>query len=76
MAPLDTSAKAAAMQLEIQRRLSPGDRLRIALEMSETARALALGGLRVRFPNWTAHQLQRELLRQAFSPGDLPVPLR
>jgi hypothetical protein len=38
-------------------------RLRLALEMSESMRNVALAGLRARQPELTADQLSRELMR-------------
>lgn len=61
----DTSDEAAELQLRIQRSLGGEARLRLAIEMSETARALALAGLRERHPSWTARELLHELVRLA-----------
>lgn len=59
----DTTPDAAAVQSEIFRRMSPEMRLRIALQMSESMRNVALAGLRSRRPELTPDQLFRELLR-------------
>lgn len=61
----DTSAAARDEQLRAFRRLSPAERVALACQMSDEARALAADGLRGRNPNLTATQLQvalRELL--------------
>jgi hypothetical protein len=56
--------------------MTPAQRLEIALDMSLAAREFALAGLRLRHPDWTETQLQREILRYAFLPGELPEALR
>ena len=50
----DTSPDAAHIQQEIFRRMSPAERLRMALEMSESIRNFARAGLRSRRPELTA----------------------
>ena len=74
--PLDTSAKAEAVQLAIQRRLTSVERLRIALDMSQTARDLAIARLRTLFPTRTDAELRLELLRQLLPPSELPPALK
>jgi hypothetical protein len=59
----DTSADAATLQLDIFRRMTTAERLRMALEMSESMRGVALAGLRSRHPEMGAEELSRELLR-------------
>lgn len=61
--PFDTHPEAAAIQQEIFRRMSTAERLRLALEMSESLRNVALAGLRSRQPELTAEELSRELMR-------------
>jgi CHASE2 domain-containing sensor protein len=68
----DTSPDAARVQLEAQRRLGEDGRLRMALDMSLAARALAAAGIRENHPDWDEQQVRRELLRLAFAPADLP----
>jgi len=72
----DTSPEAQAAQTEVYRKMTPVQRLEIAFEMSLAAREFALAGLRLRHPDWTETQLQREILRYAFLPGELPEALR
>ena len=50
MIPIDTTAKAAALQIEVLKRLSPAQRLGLAIDMSEFARGLALLRLKAQFP--------------------------
>ena len=68
----DTSATAAEVQLNAQRRLGEIGRLRMAFDMSLAARALAAAGIRQDHPDWNEMQVTRELLRSAFAPADLP----
>jgi len=72
----DTTPKALAAQTEVYRKMTPAQRLEIAFDMSLAAREFALAGLRLRHPDWTEAQLQREILRYAFLPGELPEALR
>lgn len=71
----DTTAAAARVQLEAQRRLGEAGRLRVALDMSITARALAAAGIRREHPEWDDARVRRELLRLAFAPARLPPGL-
>jgi len=61
--PSDTSPEVAAIQAEIFRRMTPSQRLRMALEMSESMRNVALSGLRSRRPDLNEEELSRELMR-------------
>lgn len=72
----DTSAKAQAVQLQIQGAMSGEQRLLLAFEMSLFARELAMEGIRHDHPHWSEAQVARELLRLAFLPEPLPLPLR
>jgi hypothetical protein len=46
----DTSAEAEAIQIEIFRRMSSAEKVRIVADADQAARSLALAGLRRRFP--------------------------
>lgn len=70
--PFDTTPEAAAIQEEIFRRMTTAQRLRLALQMSESLRNVALAGLRSRQPELNADQLSRELLRIMY--GFAPQP--
>jgi hypothetical protein len=72
----DTTPEALAAQTEVYRKMTPVQRLEIAFEMSLAAREFALARLRIEHPDWTEKQLQREILRYAFLPGELPEALR
>jgi len=71
----DTSRDAAAVQLEIHRKLSGEQRLLLALEMSQFARDLCSARIRQEHPDWSEVQVKRELLRLAFLPNPLPAGL-
>jgi hypothetical protein len=66
----DTSPEAAAIQQAIFRRMTPEQRLHLALEMSESMRDIALAGLRSRRPELSEAELSRELIRLMY--GVLP----
>jgi hypothetical protein len=61
--PSDTTPEAIAIQQEVFRRMTTAERLRMALEMSESIRNVALAGLRSRRPELTPPELSSELLR-------------
>ena len=64
----DTSVAARNVQLEAFRRLSPAERVAIAMQMSEEARRVATDGLRHRHPGMSGSQIDdatRRLLRRA-----------
>lgn len=43
--------------------MTPGERLALAMEMSDAARALTESGVRRRHPDWTAERVRAEVLR-------------
>ena len=61
--PSETSPEADAIQLEIFRRMTPEQRLKITLDLSEEMRNISLAGLRSRHPELTEEELRRELMR-------------
>jgi hypothetical protein len=58
----DTSPEARRVQLEALRRLSGSERVAMAFEMSESARALTEAGIRDRHPDWSDEQVHTELM--------------
>jgi hypothetical protein len=68
----DTHPDAAAVQLRIFRSMTAEQRLRMALEMSESLREVALAGVRSRRPGLDADSARRELLRIMY--GFAPRP--
>ena len=61
-ASLDTSREAERVQFKKWRAMSPGQRLSLAVSMSQSVRALALAGVRQRYPDASARE---QLLRLA-----------
>ena len=76
MRSLDTTIEADALQRQIWRRLGGPSRLRLALDMSVAARALALARLRDRHPDYSELDLKKALLRLTFATDTLPPPLQ
>lgn len=66
LVPLDTSPEAAAVQREAIRRMTPEERVRTAVRMSEEARRLTLDGLRHRYPDASEAELRRVMLRRVY----------
>ena len=64
--PLDTSADADRAQLEVYRRMTGAQRLKIALDMSEFVRECAKSRIRKRHPEMTEEQVARELIREMY----------
>ena len=59
----DTSPEAAVIHRKILRRMTPEQRIKMALEMSESMRSVARAGLRYRHPELSEEELSRELMR-------------
>ena len=57
----DTSPEAEAVQLEGLRRMSPAERLQLALDLTQTSRETALTGLRLRHPLANEQELRLRL---------------
>jgi hypothetical protein len=70
MLPLDTSPNADRVQLDILRRMSAEERLRLAIDLSEFARKLAFVRIEGDRPGLTRPQLIREFLRCVLPPED------
>jgi hypothetical protein len=68
----ESTDHADRLQLDIQRRMSPEQRLRLAFEMSDLARELSRARIRQQHPDWNDEQVTRELVRAAFSPHPSP----
>jgi hypothetical protein len=63
MKPLDTSADAEKVQIEIFRRMSPEKRLQSAALLSENCRTLLAEGIRKRHPNYNEEQVRLAVIR-------------
>ena len=68
-------ARGRGGSVEVIARLTVARRLELAFEISEMARALARARLREEHADWDDADLDRELLRLAFAPDDLPPGL-
>jgi len=71
----DTSAEAQARQLEAWRRMTPGERLAVAAEMSDALRGLVEAGIRSRRPDATASEVQAAVAEALLGP-ELAAALR
>jgi hypothetical protein len=58
--PLDTSERAAEIQIEIVRRKTGAERLRTALDLSNLARRLAFARIRRKHPDLSEREVVRE----------------
>jgi len=61
---VDTAPGAREAQVVAVRRLGPSDRLRLAVEMSEDARRIAIEGEQRRHPELTATEARGAVLRR------------
>lgn len=68
----DTSPEIAAMQLEIRRRMTPEQRLQVAFELSDTARAFRKAGIRREHPEWSELEVMHQIIREAFHSEPVP----
>jgi|RhiMetdeSRZDD1v2_1073273.scaffolds.fasta_scaffold2396209_1 hypothetical protein len=76
MTPFDTSSAANEVQLDILRRMSGTQRLRMAIDLSEIARELAFARIAGGHPSLSKTQLIREFLHCVLPEGDYPPGLR
>jgi hypothetical protein len=61
--PADTTPEAAWVQIEVFRRMAPGKRLRMALHLSDSLRAIVAAGVKSRHPEFNAEQIKLEVIR-------------
>jgi hypothetical protein len=61
--PPDTTPEAARVQLEIYRRMPPGQRLRLVLALSDSLRAVVAAGVRTRHPEFNAQEVKLSVAR-------------
>jgi Rv0078B-related antitoxin len=74
--PFDTKPEIAAMQLQIRRAMTPEQRFRLALEISNYCREIRRAGIKRDHPDWSEKQVMIELFRLAFFPDPLPAWVR
>lgn len=68
--PLDTRPDAGAVQREVLSRLTGAERLRVAFELSEATRRLALAGLKRRMAEPGEPELVRALIKLCYGRDD------
>ena len=66
---LDTSMAALERQRETFRRMTPGERLAVAAEMSDEIRAVTEAGIRARHPDYSDDQVRAELVGILLGPS-------
>lgn len=59
----DTSPEAERVQMELLRRMSVAERLRLLEGLNELVRTVALAGIRTRFPNAAQEELEFQFAR-------------
>jgi hypothetical protein len=64
MRPLDTSPEAWAVFLDIQRRMTPGEKIARVFELSARVKAMAEAGLRQRYPEASDEEIRMRAIRQ------------
>jgi two-component sensor histidine kinase len=62
--PLDTSPEAWAVFLDIQRRMTPEEKIARVFELSERVKAMAEAGLRHRYPDASDEEIRMRAIRQ------------
>jgi hypothetical protein len=62
----DTTPRAAAIQLQLYRELSPSQRVQIAVELSEAVRATTFAGIRRRHPEYSEQEVGRSFLHLVY----------
>jgi hypothetical protein len=73
---LDSAPDALAVQREVWQRIGPTARIRLAVEMSEEARRIALAGARSREPMLSDAELRSRLLRSLYGVESVPASNR
>lgn len=66
MAPSDATPAARRVQLEVHRRLTPAERLRSAIDMSDFAHRLAEAGVRMRHGERSEADVRRLLVETLY----------
>jgi hypothetical protein len=72
----DTTPAAERIQLDAIRSMAPAERIRLAFDLSESVRRVALAGLRARHPDRTDLELVEMLLGRRLVPAGWPAPRR
>ncbi len=61
--PQDTSPDAAARHIAVLKKIGPAGRARMAVELSDNLRDIAMSGIRHRHPEYSRQQVQREYFK-------------
>jgi hypothetical protein len=69
----DTSPTVQRMQAEIFRRMTGEQRLKIACDLSDALREMAMARIRHEHPDWSERRINVELVRIALLPHPLPA---
>ena len=73
MVSRDTTPDAALLHEQSYRQLGMAGRLRIALELSDFTHALAVAGIKRRFPGCSDEEARRHLAEALYGSGDPPL---
>jgi hypothetical protein len=65
----DTTARAAAIQLQLYRQVGPSRRAQIAVQLSDAVRDTALAGIRRRHPEYSEQEVALSFLRLVYGIG-------
>jgi hypothetical protein len=66
--PSDTSPAAERLQLELYRAMSPGEKLALVLDLTDTARSFSRAGIRMRHPEAGEHEVTLRLAVLEYGP--------
>ena len=66
MPPSDTSPRAAALQIELYRKLGTARRTQIAADLSDAVRETAVAGVRRRHPEYKEEEVRRALIEMLY----------
>lgn len=72
----DTSPEIEALQLQVMRSMTGGQRVLLGLELSLLLRQFMKAGIRHDHPEWSERQVALEVLRLLFFPKPLPNWMR
>ena len=72
MRAMDTTPRAAAIQLQLYRAATPSQRVQIAMDLSEAVRDTAIAGIRRRHPEYSAREVARAFLHMVYGIGNVP----
>jgi hypothetical protein len=68
---LDTTPEAQAKHYEMMSRLSPGQRLKLAFELTETTRKLVIADLKFRYPDADEATIRRKFIARVLPREDV-----